>query len=447
MSNAADKAEKERETLKGVLLDVATCRLYRFFEQGEQSAIDVLEPIIKRLEPILFITNPTLAIWAVFERAIAKLPDEAVESYERQPHRITWRELGFILYDRTNNPESSYKKRYRELKVKLGIDANADDSTLRRRVSKLREKLADILLDLKPLNSLDESAEETLGIPVSSSIRTQFPGNPPAQKIPTPPFPIPPSHPLELLKPDPTTKKRIRRPTTRVVAVVAVTVILATAVAVTSLLIWPSDSPGTPGQFVALQAIPVSITAYDGSYNAAFGPDKETTALAYRAQYDHDSSNADQLFKEILREGGYAQGGLVLTLQVKSLIDKQVVVTGAHIVNERCDAPVTNKVAFTTPAERPIPRFGFDLDSNPSIARTVETEDGSEQLGADYFSLERIGVRYGTADEVTVSFKISKQACSFNLALEYRVDGQQRPPVYVPKSVQDNAPLQLGATG
>lgn len=157
--------------------------------------------------------------------------------------------------------------------------------------------------------------------------------------------------------------------------------------------------------------------------------------------------NPDQLFKDMLREGGYGKGGLLLTLQLKSLQDKNVVVTDAHIVNERCDIRATDPIVFATGTVRPIPRFGFDLDAVPSTARIIERENGNEQFGAEYFSLEKIGLRFGAVENLIISFKVGQQACSFNLALDYQVDGEQRPTVYVQKSLQDNAPLQLNVTG
>lgn len=189
------------------------------------------------------------------------------------------------------------------------------------------------------------------------------------------------SGPLEVSKPNPLPKKLIYRPITRILAgAVAVTV-----AATISIVKIPFDSSNFPGRFVALEAFPASITAYDGSYRAAFGLGKENTALRYRTQYERDPPNVDQLFKDMLREGLYGQGGLLLVLQLKSLADKDIVVTDAHIINERCNARAVERVAFVANTVRPIPRFGFDLDATPSIARIIERGDGNEQLGAEYF--------------------------------------------------------------
>jgi hypothetical protein len=136
---------------------------YQWYRGKPPLPIPVLDRIVRALALSFGQSSPDLALVRVVEAALTELPDDAVQPYNREPQYITWRSMGELLFGEVPSDEAAETWHYdARFKQQVGVPEDADDATLGRRASKLREKLALILLDM-----------ESRGRSVDAAIRTK----------------------------------------------------------------------------------------------------------------------------------------------------------------------------------------------------------------------------------------------------------------------------------
>lgn len=251
--------------------------------------------------------------------------------------------------------------------------------------------------------------------------------------------------------PSPASRKRIFEKRWPQVAVVAA--LLASGIAALKFLpdstagnFSPSSSSTPPvmlGSYVDLSATVTSATAYDGSYDVLFDAGKLTIAEQYRSLQSALPPEAAKAFVNALRDGAFARGGALVTVEVRSLADKDIRVVGVELHTLHCPNDRAREVVrFNARTDLPRVDFGLTVTPVPSPVREVSSKSGELSFGDEYFKQRQRGVRYGAPEQLTMAFKAGASRCSFNVALRYTANGDELPAVLLRK-IDSDAPFTV----
>lgn len=192
------------------------------------------------------------------------------------------------------------------------------------------------------------------------------------------------------------------------------------------------------GSYVNLSATITSATAYDGSYDVLFDAGKSAIAEQYRGLQGALPPDAAKEFVNALRDGAFARGGALVTVEVRSLADKDTRVIGMELQTLQCSNDRAREaVRFNARTDLPRVDFGLTVTPVQSPALEIRSKGGDITFGDEYFKQRQRGIRYGAPEQLTMAFKAGMSRCSFNVALKYTVTGEELPAVLLRKPDSD----------
>lgn len=174
----------------------------------------------------------------------------------------------------------------------------------------------------------------------------------------------------------------------------------------------------------ALQLTTVKLADGIGSWSAAFPNESSAAAFtpaAYRLQ-----GNGEAFFARELRAGAYGLRGVAVNVEVRDVGKQPVTISNVRVIDRTVSAPLVGE-AVSIPSEgAPTDRMAFSLDAATPIAKVFD-RTAAGYLGKDnYFDAESIPLDPGGKSEtLALTFAADRAAYTFNIAIDYTLDGKQ----------------------
>jgi hypothetical protein len=191
------------------------------------------------------------------------------------------------------------------------------------------------------------------------------------------------------------------------------------------------------GPAVAVIAVVERDQQTQGEMWALPGPLEPTADVTRVLSVAGSSSQQLDQFRDWIRgRGGVDVGHSRVKLIVQSRrIHKEVRITGMRAIT-RCERPLQGTLLYApTQAGADTSKIGFDLDSNDSVARTINTDAPEvgvpDYLGNRFFDDQSIVIAEDQGEILQISAYTRMHYCEWTVELQLLADGEIQPPYLV----------------
>ncbi|MCG8914907.1 hypothetical protein L6E12_03770 [Actinokineospora sp. PR83] len=159
-----------------------------------------------------------------------------------------------------------------------------------------------------------------------------------------------------------------------------------------------------------------------GGISTAFAAPRDLTAEE-KFQFEDPASPSERqtLFSRQMEAGGYAYGGLVLTLNF-ARTDRDVTIKSVEAIHAIPGKPTTDVLFYNPNLEGLATQLGVRLDQPRAEAVIYDAKTGS--YGDPYFAEHPLILRQGEPQSIAVHFRAPLSSYTFNIAVQYEIDGQ-----------------------